>query len=239
MLLMEKTSLINSERDRIQAVYTRRGVEVQEDLYAPWQPGEMLMTSERKRIAVSMLRRLGKFPDNGSRCLEVGYGKLGWLADLLSWRLNESDLYGIELDPERAGKAQRALPAAHLKVGDATELPWPEDFFKLAIVSTVFSSVLDSSVRALVAGEVNRVIAPGGVVILYDLAVNNPRNKDLKAVTRQDVKQLFPTFDHYFKSLTLAPPIARTVARRSWALAVLLSSLPLLRTHLMAVMVKR
>jgi ubiquinone/menaquinone biosynthesis C-methylase UbiE len=236
---MEKTNLINNERNRIQTVYKRRSVEVHEDIYAPWQPGEMLMTSERKRIAASMLRRLDKFPKSDSRCLEIGYGKLGWLADLLSWKLNENDLYGMELDQERARKAQSALPAAHLQVGDATELPWPENFFDIAIVSTVFSSILDSSVKSLVASETNRVVAPGGVVILYDLAVNNPRNKDLRAVTRHDVKLLFPTFDHYFKSLTLAPPIARTVAERSWVLAVVLSSLPLLRTHLMAVMVKR
>ncbi|MGB7201865.1 MAG: class I SAM-dependent methyltransferase [Pyrinomonadaceae bacterium] len=234
---MEKA--VRKESIRVQAEYERRKIEVRDDLYAPWQPGEMLMTSERKRIAASMLKQLGKFPDPGSRCLEVGYGKLGWLPDLLSWGLLETDLYGIELDAERAGQARRAFPSAHLEIGDATDLPWEDNYFDFAVVSTVFSSILDVDVRKMISNEVARVIAPSGVVVLYDIVVNNPRNKNLRPLKHKDVIAMFPAFHERFQSLTLAPPIARMVAGRSWTLATMLSALPFLRTHFLAILEKR
>src|SRR5829696_3311557 len=106
-------STVKDEAIRIQKEYERRESEVERDLYAPWQPGEILMTAERKRIAASMLKNRGRFPVPGSRCLEVGFGKLGWLADLISWGVREADLYGIELDAKRAAHAIDALPAAN------------------------------------------------------------------------------------------------------------------------------
>lgn len=236
---MDKVNSINAERVRIQTVYDRREEELNYDVYAPWQASEMLLTMERKYVAASMLDRLGKFPIRGSQCLEVGYGRIGWLADLLSWGLNENDLHGIELDPKRAEQARQALPTAHLEIGDATKLPWAEGYFRLAVVSTVFSSILDRSVRKVVASEIARVLAPGGVVVVYDLAVNNPSNKNVLALSRQELRKMFPGFDCHFRSLTLAPPIARPVARRSWNLAALLSAIPFLRTHVLAVIVKK
>lgn len=236
---MGKAEIVEKESLRIQTEYERRRTEIGKELYAPWQPGEILMTSERKRIASTMLKRLGKFPERGSRCVEIGYGKLGWLPDLLAWGLAETDLFGIELDAERARHARTALPNAHLEIGDATELPWEDDFFDLAVVSTVFSSVLDQEVRRLISEEVNRVVSPNGVVVLYDLRVRNPRNKSLKALERNDIKAMFPAFQYTFRSLTLAPPVARIVAPRSWTLATALSALPFLRTHLLAVLTRK
>jgi ubiquinone/menaquinone biosynthesis C-methylase UbiE len=237
--VMEEEVLIHSEVRRIKAEYLRRESEVQHDLYAPWQPAEILMTSERKRIAATMLKSIGKFPVAGKRCLEVGYGKLGWLADALSWGLRSSDLYGIELDADRACQAQSALPGATLKIGDATSLPWRDDNFDYAIVSTVFSSILDAPVRNAIAREISRVLRTGGVVILYDIAMNNPGNKAVSRVKRSEIRSMFSGFDCHLRSVTLAPPIARLVAPRSWALANVLSGIPVLRTHLIGVLVKR
>jgi ubiquinone/menaquinone biosynthesis C-methylase UbiE len=229
---------IRAESVRIENEYARRAVEVDADLYAPWQPGEILLTAERKRIAATMLHKLGKFPKAGSRCLEVGYGQLGWLADLLSWRLNEDDLYGIELDAKRARCAMRALPGAHLKVGDATALPWKDGYFDLIVVSTVFSSMLRRDVRTALSAEIDRVLSPGGTVLVYDLAVGNPRNKNLLRVDRGEIRAMFSNYVCHFRSLSLAPPIGRPIARISWPIATILSSIPFLRTHFLGVLVR-
>lgn len=236
---MEKDYAVKQESLRIQAEYERRESEIEEDLYAPWRPGEMLMLSERKRVAATLLRDTGRFPERGSRCLEIGYGKIGWLADLISWGLVETDLYGIELDPKRARKAQVALPAAHLDVGDATELACVDRFFDLVIVSTVFSSILDNEIRQMVATEIERVLKPDGAVVLYDIRVNNPRNRNLQRLGKQEVKGLFSKFSAHSRSLTLAPPISRFVAGRSWVFATMLSGIPLLRTHRLTVLTKK
>ena len=236
---MNDSNAAKSESLRIKAEYERREIEIEPDLYAPWQPAEILLISERKRVAALMLKSLDRFPSAGSRCLEIGYGKLGWLADVLSWGIDETDLHGIELDAVRAARAQKALPQADLKVGDATQLPWRNDYFNLVVASTVYSSILDQSVREMISKEISRVVSPDGVVILYDMAVGNPQNNSLRAVKYDEVRTMFPDFKCYFRSVTLAPPIARAIAKRSWTLAVLLSSLPFLRTHFVAILVKQ
>lgn len=236
---MNDSNAAKSESLRIKAEYERREIEIEPDLYAPWQPAEILLISERKRVAALMLKSLDRFPSVGSRCLEIGYGKLGWLADVLSWGIDETDLHGIEFDAVRAARAQKALPQADLKVGDATQLPWRNDYFNLVVASTVYSSILDQSVREMISKEISRVVSPDGVVILYDMAVGNPQNNSLRAVKYDEVRTMFPDFKCYFRSVTLAPPIARAIAKRSWTLAVLLSSLPFLRTHFVAILVKQ
>lgn len=235
---MEHLDYINKENSRVRAEYNRRENEIDLTKYAPWQPGEILMTSERKRLAAAMLRKIDRFPKAGDKCLEIGYGKLGWLADLISWGLHETDLHGIELDTNRAAQARAALPGADLRIGDASRMPWVNGYFDFVIVSTLFSSILDARVRAAIADEIGRVLSPGGIVIMYDIAVNNPRNKNLRRVSRSELNTMFSNFRSYRRSTTLAPPIARVVASRSWTMAVLLSSVPILRTHFLAVLVK-
>jgi ubiquinone/menaquinone biosynthesis C-methylase UbiE len=232
------TDFISEERQRIRAEYQRREREVQLDRYAPWQPAEILMREERKRVAARMLHREGVFPRPGDSCLEVGFGSLGWLGDLITWGTREQNLHGIELDPDRAQKAQEALPMADLRVGDATKLPWDEGFFHLVIASTVFTSVLNREVRRLMAAEITRVMRPGGTLLWYDFAINNPKNPNVRRVGRKELRRLFPQLNGRVKSVGLAPPLARLVAPANWTMAVFLEGVPLLRTHLLAVLVK-
>lgn len=235
---MNNEAHIESEAQRIRAEYQRRNLEVDRDLYAPWQPGEIFMIAERERVAAIMLKDLDRFPVAGERCLEIGYGKLGWLGRMVSWGLRESDLHGIELDEERAMVAKGALPNASLRVGNAVDLPWMSSYFRIVIVSTLFSSILDEHVQKVIAREIDRVLMPGGVVLWYDAAVNNPRNKQLKGISRSDIRELFPEYGHHLRSLTLAPPVSRKVAKYSWTAATILSTIPFLRTHLLGVLVK-
>ena len=232
----ERDAAAGRERERLLAAYRnrRRG----EDRYAPWRPEEIFMRAQRRRVAASLLVRAGAFPVAGQPCLEVGYGTLGWLGELLSWGLREGDLHGIELDAERARVAQLALPAADLRVGDATSLPWENSRFRLVVMSTVISSVLDPAVRALLAAEIERVIASGGALLFYDFAVDNPANDQVRGVRRAEIFRLFKGLRGEVRAVTLAPPLARMVAPWSWTLATCLEAIPFLRTHVVAVLRK-
>ena len=230
---------IANERARIEEVYKRREIEIDKDLYAPWEPATNLMAGERKRIAAKLLRKIERFPKRSDRCLEIGYGRLGWLADLLSWGLAESDLHGIELDRSRACFAQEAFPAADLRVGDATSVPWKDKSFDFVVASSVFSSIRDKDIREIVAGEIYRVLSVGGVLIWYDLAINNPNNPNVRAVNVKELRSLFPGLDISTRRVTLAPPVARFIAPKSFLMATILNSVPFLRTHLLGVLVKR
>jgi len=234
---------IRMERARVTAAYHRRHPwEVTSDLYAPWNPATILAASQRKRLAAMTMKRLGVFPVRGSQCLEVGCGVRGWLGELIDWGVREVDLHGIDLDAARIARGREALPAADLQVGDVTTLPWDDGTFALVVASTLFTSILDPRVRRAAAGEICRVIAPGGCLLWYDFAVNNPRNPDVRRVTRHELRELFPELHGPIRSCTLAPPLARRIVserRWSWVVAAGLEAVGFLQTHLLAVLVKK
>ena len=196
------------------------------------------MRQGRERAAVTLLRSTGTFPERGNRCLEVGYGRLGWLAALLGWGLRFDDLYGVELDPGRAEEARDAMPGAHLEVGDATEMDFPDGTFDIVVLSTVFSSILAPGVRKRLAAEVLRVLKPGGAALWYDFRVDNPGNPHVKGVPAAEIRRLFPEMTHRFRSVTLAPPVARAIVPISWVAATVVEVLPFLRTHILGVLTK-
>ena len=229
---------MENERQRILAEYARREREVDAALYAPWGAASAFMQHTATRTAAQMLHRATVFPGHEAQCMEIGFGHLGWLADLLRWGVPERNLHGIELYPPRADWAREILPVADLRIGDAACLPWKDDVFQLVVASTVFTSILDPEMRRKVAEEISRVLAPGGALLWYDFAVNNPRNQSVRKVDRSELRKLFSTLHGEIKSITLAPPLARLLAPRSIGLATLLEAIPWLRTHLMAVLVK-
>ena len=234
---------LEREEARIHAAYVRRHAwEADSDAYAPWNPASILATSQRKRLAAWMLHDAGVFPKHGDQCLEIGAGIRGWLGELLDWGLREEDLHAIDLDGARIAAGRLALPAVDFRVGDAGALPWPDGTFGMVIASTVFTSILDPRVRQLVAAEATRVLRRGGCLVWYDFAVDNPRNRDVRKVSRRELAALFPDLNGRIRSCTLAPPLARLVASSrawSWPLATLLEAVPFLRTHLIAVLIKR
>jgi len=227
-----------TERERLLAEYRRRDREIPAERYAAWQPAEILMRDERKRLAAQLLHRAGAFPGAETPCLEVGYGRLGWLADLLSWGVGEKALHGVELDAGRAAEAQRRLPAADLRTGDAARLPFADETFGLVVASTVFTSVLDDAMRRSIAAEVERTLRPGGALLWYDFRLNSPGNPNVRGIGRRELRSLFPGLGGEVRSLTLAPPLARLVAPKSYRAAVVLGALPPLRSHLIAVLRK-
>jgi SAM-dependent methyltransferase len=227
-----------SEEARILEEYRRRAREIDHNRYAIWQPDVAFTTSARTNCAVKLLHQVNAFPSADTACLEIGFGSLGWLGLLLGWGVRETCLHGIELDSERAARAKAALPMADLRVGDACEMPWQDGFFHLAIASTVFTSILDDGVRRLLAREIVRVLAPGGALLWYDFAYNNPNNPNVRGIKPKEVRALFSELHGPMKRVTLAPPIARVVAPRSFLLTTLLEAIPFLRTHILTVLMK-
>ena len=78
------------------------------------------------------------------------------------------------------------------------------------------------------------MLQPGGMILWYDLRMNNPRNANVRAVSEQEMTGLFPDCTIHAERLTLAPPIARAVAPLSTVSCELLALIPWLRTHTLA-----
>ena len=176
---------------------------------------------------------LGIWPLHDKRVLDVGCGGGGDLLLFVRLGFAPSNLTGCELLEERAAVARRKLPAeVTVATGDALELSFEPGSFDIVLQSTVFTSLLDERFRERLAARMWSLVRPGGAVLWYDFAYDNPRNPDVRGVRLARVRELFPEGKVRAWRVLLAPPLARAVTRIHPALYGLLGAIPPLRTHL-------
>ena len=89
-----------------------------------------------------------------------------------------------------------------------------------------------------VARQMLRVLKREGIILWYDYFVDNPQNPDVRGVRKKDIYDLFSDCKIYLKRITLAPPITRFLAPRSYLLSYLLESMRFLNTHYLGVIKK-
>jgi ubiquinone/menaquinone biosynthesis C-methylase UbiE len=227
----EPPGSIGQEANRIRSVFDRRADTTPWDFYSVANPGALFIEQQRVRRVTQLLTRNGFFPLDETRILDVGCGTGGWLVDFESWGAKQSHLAGIEINPGRLARARARPRDADLKDGDGVTLPWPDRSFELVMQSTVFTSILDSEMRRVLAAEMCRVLTPGGSILWYDFFRNNPRNPDVRGVRAGEIRRLFPGFACHYRRVTLAPPITRRLAPLSWTSALILDHARLLATH--------
>jgi len=223
----------DAETLRVREAYARR---VADGRYGWDRPGHVFMMQDLERRILRALARHGLLPLADRRVLEIGCGNGHFLRELVKWGADPRLLTGIDVIPERLAEARRGLPPQvrlEERSGAATGLSGGA--FDLILQMTVFTSILDPAVRRTVAREMVRLLAPGGAILWYDFRVDNPRNPDVRGVSRSELAALFPACSIDCRSVTLAPPLARTLAPRLRPLCLLLSALPPLRTHYLAV----
>jgi SAM-dependent methyltransferase len=226
----------SAELDRIRAAYGRRR---ENGRYAWSAPGQLFVMQTLERRVLGTLAAQGLLPLGGKRVLDVGCGTGHSLREFVKWGARPEDVVGVDLLPDRIEGARLICPPGiQLFSCDASDLPFPDGEFDLVVQFTVFSSMLDSGLRRRVAHEMVRVLRPSGVVLWYDFHVPSPHNRDVRAVGRREIADLFPGCRIALDRATLAPPIVRLLAPRSWLLCQVLDTIPLLRTHYLGVIRK-
>jgi ubiquinone/menaquinone biosynthesis C-methylase UbiE len=216
---------------RIRAEYQRRAREIPEDFYSIGKPANLLMHQQTLRSCIYLLQQAGMFPLAGRRVADIGCGAGAWLLEYIQWGADPSQVAGIDLMEDRLNRARRRIPQADLHLGNASGLPWPDESFDLVSQMLVFHNIFDPALKQAVAGEMLRVLKPGGAVLWFDLRVNNPRNPQVKCLRRREIHSLFPGCRIQLQPVLLAPPLARRIARHWWALGEALHIFPFLRTH--------
>jgi ubiquinone/menaquinone biosynthesis C-methylase UbiE len=200
--------------------------------------GNMLILSERRRLAEALLDRAGWIPLSGRRVLEVGCGggsELAWLVELGA---PPSMLVGVDLLPDRVAAARAAYPQLEFLAGNAEHLDFPDAAFDLVMAFTVFSSILDPSMARNVASEIHRVLRPGGGLLWYDFRYNSPANRNVRGVGARRVRELFPELKGDLHTVTVLPPVVRRLGPFTAALYPAMASVPPLRSHLMGLLRK-
>jgi ubiquinone/menaquinone biosynthesis C-methylase UbiE len=222
------------EIERIREEYRSRADTIPPDFYA-WHREEIqYWQASTARVCGRLLRERGAFPLTNASIADIGCGSGNWLLEFLQWGAMAANLHGVDLIDGRISEARGRLPAADLHCGDASHLPWRDRSFDLVTQFTVFSSILDAKVRSAAASEMLRVLRPGGHILWYDCRYSNPSNAAVRGLTRADIRRLFPGCSIRFVNTTLAPPVSRAVAKRSWVAAAALEGLGFTCTHLAA-----
>jgi ubiquinone/menaquinone biosynthesis C-methylase UbiE len=162
--------------------------------------------------------------------LDCGCGT-GWLLEALALGGVAPDrLYGVDVDRARVEAASRRVPGASAIVADARDLPFADRTFDVVFHIVALSSIGPAqSVRAALA-ESRRVLAPRGVLVVYEPRLPNPFNRATRLLRSADLEAAgLPVSEAL--SLTLLPQVGRRLGRLTPALRRSLSALPPLRSH--------
>jgi SAM-dependent methyltransferase len=219
-----------AEQERIRRVYQQRG-ESASARYAWHRPEVLQQIAARSRTLAPLLATALGADLSSARILDVGCGTGAFLRQLISWGADPAKLTGTEFQQDRLDQARRHTAAGvqwHLGGLDCAAT----GSIDLASAETVFSSILDPALRRSLAGEMWRTVKPGGWCMVFDFRYDNPRNRQVRKVTQAELRQYWPANQYHYRTLLLAPPIARRLARAPCLATELLTAvLPMLRSH--------
>jgi SAM-dependent methyltransferase len=168
--------------------------------------------------------------------LEIGAGTGTNLFFFKKAGLLWDNIYANELLIDRVNILKKNFSNIHIFSGDANDID--ESYhqrFDIILQSTVFTSILDSSFKKKLANKLWQLLKPGGIILWYDFAYDNPNNKDVKGIKISEIKSLFKDSKCIdYKKVTLAPPIGRKV--KKWY--PFFNIFSFLRTHVIAIIKK-
>lgn len=211
------------EVERVRAVYA----DYQEAGRAARWAEDRGIHAERRRLLAGVLATLGA-PER-LRVLDLGCGRGDLLPELIAVGIPAANVVGVDLLADRLEEAQDAGLATVLASG--ASLPFADGRFELVTAFTLFSSVGDDDLLHAMQAEIDRVLAPGGSLVVYDLRLPSPWNRAVWALPQRRLRALFPGWAVTGRSCTLLPPIARRLATSAERPYRLLVSIPFLRSH--------
>jgi ubiquinone/menaquinone biosynthesis C-methylase UbiE len=209
-------------------VYSRyAGSRRKQRAWAADNPGNAAIRGE---LLAHLLRLAAPEIAGTGAILDVGCGTGWWLRKLVEAEVAPERLHGIDLQPERVAAAREAVPGAEIAVGDARRLPFPDGTFAVVLQLTVLSSLGSHEAIREALGEGMRVLAPGGLLLIYEPRVPNPLNRHTLLLGDRDLDAA-DIGSREELSLTVLPALARRLGGRTQARYERLARLPFLRTH--------
>lgn len=174
------------EAARIRAVFEARD----RDGRTAWKDAASRLLSVERMSHLERLVR-SEFADaTRPSILDVGCGGGHDLAAWIERGWPPRLLAGIDLVEGRIAAARERCPGVDLRIGSGMELPFESGSFDVATAATVFSSVPDPESRQRLFAEMYRVVRPGGLVVVYDFVVRNPRNSNVLTMNARRISEL-------------------------------------------------
>ena len=196
--------------------------------------GDALMTAEREAWIVAALGG-----DASGVVVDVGCGDAN-VARVIERAGGRPRRYvGLDLLHDRLVDARSRTPWAQLAAARADRLPLRDGVADAVVLSTLVSSIREPWQRASAAREIERITRPGGRVVVYDLRYPSPANREVRPVSVSELRRLFPGWRvAQDRTLTLAPPLARSALGGGARRYGMLSRIRPLRSHVGVVLEK-
>jgi len=226
-----------SEIKRLKSVYAHYA----QTEHPTWQlanKGNALMWQEQLDASLNLLKTQASLPLSQLRILDIGCGHGELLAGFAQAGANPDQLYGVDLLPERIEFSQQHYPDMHWQQADASQLAFADGYFDVIQFSTVFSSILDETMRQAVVTEAHRILKKNGAILWYDLRYPSPMNRHVRAFSAIQLQALFSGWDCQLQSLTVLPPLSRRLGGCAKYCYPWLARLPWLRSHYLAWIIK-
>jgi ubiquinone/menaquinone biosynthesis C-methylase UbiE len=163
--------------------------------------------------------------------LDVGCGTGWWLEELSGRPEVQASLHGVELLPNRVRAARDRVPSATVIAADARTLPFADRRFGAASLFTVLSSMEDRAAAERALREAARVVAPGGVVLVWEPRVPNLLNRHTGLIDRRTIDRAVVGAAVATRTTTVLPAVSRRLGGSTDRLYPALARIPALRTH--------
>ena len=176
----------------------------------------------------------------GSRVLEIGCGSGKTVSALME---RSCEIIAFDFSTKAVELSRRALGryyAGDAVVADACNIPFLDHTFRFIIASHVIGHVQKKE-RTTIAQEVERVLQPGGRLVVQEFSVEDMRNGTGKKVEDSTFLRGPGILTHYFTENEIgalfSPFIRESVRTRYWTMRV--RGRDLRRAELVAVFVKK
>jgi ubiquinone/menaquinone biosynthesis C-methylase UbiE len=212
------------ERERIERVYggykedRRRG-----RAWSASNPGNVAI---REEVIRTLLERAPGVLEGNGLVLDAGCGTGWWLERVTQAGVAQSRLVGVDVLEERVRTAAERVPGARVVAGDIRNLPVQAGACSLVMLFTVLSAMGSSADGRIALGEARRVLAPGGVIAIWEPRIWTP-NPHTRLVGLGELRAALGKQMRVY-TITLAPPLARRVGSRVYQP---LARIAPLRTH--------
>lgn len=211
--------------------FAKRERQTAGDAQSVLDPGNLLMVQERERILARIFQAAGYRTLAEARIFEAGCGGGYNLRQFVQWGARPENLAGVDIDGARINYTRAFSPSINVYEGSAESIPEDDKSFDMSVAFTLFSSIHDEEVCERIGMEMFRITRPGGLILIYDMRRNNPRNKAVHAVGQDDVQRWFPKCRVRTRHLTLVPPVARRIGKWAPWLYGPVGAVPFFRTH--------
>lgn len=179
----------------------------------------------------TLSRMILKYEIPCDKVLIVGCGYGAEVYGLLRVGVEPRAIYCADILRERI----EALKSTTPQLGGIYLGPYTKDVFSeqfdLILCCTVLSSISNDDDRTNLLNEMAASLKPAGRLFIYDIAFDNPNNKDVRRVDFASLPKLTGLQLTFLTRLTILPSLARNLVVRPMRLTAFARSFFPLRTH--------